>query len=652
MPSQKKCVLKQNPPVSFEYMIQEWMQAIKACHEEAVLDFSQLNIDSLISSYHQFLDEIAAKAEACNFWAHDNKSNQNLLAAYYLGANDKIEHDSVFIPFYTERTVLTKLCSIDPFSYNLKRFPAYDGANTEYEKKHPDSNWRFLMHYMGKCSLLISTIINIKSKIKNPDQEEFIAQQLDSIKLQLLPDIIKDCSEFLNKLKDLPRPERHSKADGLQFYPATDEDLAALSGVQLLFICFEEMRADKKGSWIAQIILDKALWAKLLMAQALHSNELQAFDQYFQNLSRHYTLLNQIVSLEPDYQSKKTTLSQCQDLLTCMSRWREELPDFLREPANQPINRLIEHINELEEELKRAAFKSKLSEYKKNLNADGIGEIYSEFKKLKNDPIKLVIEKEFHRVCKGLMSVLKNNVDKASTISQKLSALQKENDTLKLDPSFFDYDNRLLKNETQLTLYKALATWCEASKEVKNIQALIDRFLKARIQEARRLLNEAVSDSILWDILSTHNARNQKIPSKSQIADLLILSKFYRKQTKLAKGDSSVEETLKSFYREALEIRLSDVPVAVQKAQLEASAIYYFPPSDHCARLVKDVFLLLSCLFLVGFCIGYSRVYRGKTFFFSTEPTAQNRMFSKLYQEANSEEEPKDPSLFTPVQAI
>ena len=181
------------------------------------------------------------------------------------------------------------------------------------------------------------------------------------------------------------------------------------------------------------------------------------------------------------------------------------------------------------------------------------------------------------------------------------------------------YDQNLQDNITQAInearnyLRAQLREKTFATCDNANINDPADRELLVSEVEASNKLC-----ALLIDESSEHNAL---------IKDILLLAKFKKQHIEKNMSDLYKIQIINEFYKEGIDIILSNNTNVAKEQALRQLANVKFSPPDMGLRILADALMLISVIFLA---IGIYRVYQGHSFFLSSHITEENKNFTEL----------------------
>ncbi len=374
---------------------------------------------------------------------------------------------------------------------------------------------------------------------------------------------------FLSDYHRLQLPEDATPPSESEFfYPISDKELHVLTGEQLLTIALQEMDAAQSGQLLARILVN---------------------DQTSERMNTAFEKYGKEISERKDNPADK---------MAQLREWREQfesakdkaegyrsLPEFLQ---NECVN------------YQERRFLNQLSCFQHDKNKQQLHLLVNAFEKLPTF-IQSMYEDDYIKAGNELIQTFINTVCKCeATPDEKRTALASLDDMSNYPQFTTTLDDNAAKK------YRVI-------KLIKESNASDDFF------------DVALSDKVLFNAL----AKRREPSSKGVIDDLLKLKAFYKQKRALNKDNKygdSYNQSLRSFYAEAINIRLSDKNIQDQAENILASAHVAFKPRHSTRRLVADVLMMVGSLFAgLGLAVGISRKIRGTSFFFSQAQTSREK---------------------------
>lgn|GEM_PF-5322426 len=150
------------------------------------------------------------------------------------------------------------------------------------------------------------------------------------------------------------------------------------------------------------------------------------------------------------------------------------------------------------------------------------------------------------------------------------------------------------------------------------------------------VLDSLKEDTILKEaVLKTNTTFSKKI-----VQDLFKLKNFHDSKFPNNFEDAFYDKSIDDFYEKALSIRLSDKTPSEQIAAMRKEADSQFTHRHGIRRAIADFFNFFTVV------IGLVRLGLGKTFFFSTAPTAREREFNGFIKPGAADQDKNTEALF------
>ncbi|HHT9951119.1 TPA: Dot/Icm T4SS GTPase-activating effector LepB [Legionella pneumophila] len=247
---------------SFSETINQWADILKTTDmEKFSFDSNPINLMELVKQFNLYVDELAITCEANNVWAKERIDNTPNLFALYDNSGGEAMHGHAFVPYYKESIVLRRLFTVDPNTFNLSRFAAFEGPCQLYCKEHKDSAWVKIQNLLTLGNGIINTLKIIK-QAQAFGIDEAVTENLKALKEQFIAFQLAeaDVKESLKAPSFAePSPDKESEF----FYPIDEEALAKMNGYQLATICLEELNSPKPSPLIERILSNKKFWKRI-----------------------------------------------------------------------------------------------------------------------------------------------------------------------------------------------------------------------------------------------------------------------------------------------------------------------------------------------------------------------------------------------------
>ncbi|MGQ3887937.1 LepB GTPase-activating domain-containing protein [Legionella sp. CNM-1927-20] len=636
-------------------------------NEERPLDLTKLNLTDLVKQFNLYIDLLSHQAEIFNLWNHEPHSNINIFARYHKGEAQAI-FGNAFVAQYRESTILKRLFSLNPKSGATSRFEPYEKPTVEYKKEHQDSFWSHIEAVLNRGYDVI-TYLHLLKKIHSLSDEDFnnqasIKEHVLSLKQGL--EKFMQVSKILNdQLKSCPiklDSDNQPKVESPFFYPISDNELSLMNGEQLVTICLEELYATKPSLLLERLFKRDDLWEKIERAY-----EEGNFSARVDNPQAKMRLLKQWRNDFVEFRLQKNNFDRAENLdkkqvvFETLTLSYENLPEFLQE--SEEISTALNQRKELLISWQKSNELYLVNEkiFLKASNARDRITVYSDLKSAFNAlPIRLQesyqvrqqnyqeqveddIKEIIYLQCLASLNHLAMVSARYSIFEQYKRAFdelphlvktkyQAEFDSLQASNLFY---KELLRNNV-------IAEY----EPVEKINAVLQRLQVSNHPED---LKEAVfTDHIFWQAISL--AERESL--SAEIAhDLLILKTFY--QTKYKSENDKIfgkeyNQSLTSFYKAALNIRLSSLSIPQQVKAITDKAHSLFQPRHTTRRLLADVLMVVSVLFAgLGLAIMARRHSKNKPIFFSQAITSREDELTKEWLvKSFPEDKTDDISLF------
>jgi effector protein B len=617
----KLTVTKETP---FPALMQEWKRYFDCLVESPFeIDIKGFDMEPLYQQFNHYVAIMAHQAEVFNLWHHDEDSNTNHLAAYF-NQDQTIHHGSAFVPHYRESALLRRFYTVDPQGKGVVRLHHYDLANKEFLKVQGTFYWNEICNTLNAGLGVINALETLKKMSALPLDANSLKLQQDQLhqQLQLFEG---QQARLLNQLKQEQSRIKLVDFGSHFFYYLSDDELDGMSGAQLATMCLEELNVTEPSPLIVRIINNTERWQRLC-----HAFESGDFDVRADKTGKWHLLITWRLGLE-QFMRLRTEFQQAIDLdaknqiILQLQAVATSLPEcFLQELAKM--------IHGAQEELDHE--RQLLTDYTDSLTRF---EQASSFEKIQLNPI---LQEAFQALPPELKPLYQISATRAEREVNYLQCL--------LPNALEPFDNlragfELLTPEIQrrYTLsYQTLQSTYQGLRDKRIIEQdfpvselnkmlnyLQSELIPPEVQN--KLLQAALSDKVIWDVIYS-NLDKQAI-SLPVWQDVLTLKEFCDRKLRLNQNNdlgTEYSDSIRAFYKDVVDIRLSDAKATDQTDRMLQSAHEHFQPRHSTRRLIADFFLVLSCCVGVGFLIGGIRKFQNKTFFFSQMVTDRETEFS------------------------
>ncbi|HAU0271547.1 TPA: type IV secretion protein Dot [Legionella pneumophila] len=247
---------------SFSETINQWADILKTTDmEKFSFDSNPINLMELVKQFNLYVDELAITCEANNVWAKERIDSTPNLFALYDNSGGEAMHGHAFVPYYKESIVLRRLFTVDPNTFNLSRFAAFEGPCQLYCKEHKDSAWVKIQNLLTLGNGIINTLKIIK-QAQAFGIDEAVTENLKALKEQFIAFQLAE-ADVKESLKAPSFAEPSPNKESEFFYPIDEEALAKMNGYQLATICLEELNSPKPSPLIERILSNKKFWKRI-----------------------------------------------------------------------------------------------------------------------------------------------------------------------------------------------------------------------------------------------------------------------------------------------------------------------------------------------------------------------------------------------------
>ncbi|STX50422.1 LepB protein [Legionella busanensis] len=651
-------VLTTEPNIPFPDQLTFWLSLF---NENKPLDLTKLNLTDLAGKFNLYIDLLSHQAEIFNLWQHEPHSNINIFARYYKGEAQAMLGNA-FVAQYRESTILSRLFSLNLESAATSRFAPYQIPIVEYKKENPDSLWLFIETVLNRGYDVI-TYLNVLKKTqglkdKNLNNPELIKEKFLPLKRALGQ--FAQASMMLNEQLEGSsiklNPDNQPRFESSFFYPISDKELSLMNGDQLVTICLEELNATKPSNLVGRLIKRDDVWQKIESAY-VEGN----FSDRVDNPQGKMKSLRQWRQAFLEFQLQKNNFDKAEKLdktevvFELLTLGYEELPDFLQkdEEISDAFNQRKELLNSWQLYLN-----TEERFLKANLVKDRVT-TYSDLTRVFNElPIRL---QETYQIKQQNYQKQVEDEIKESNYMQCFAEFNKQTTVaesyamfLHLKKFFAELPSAI-KTKYQAGFY-AIQITRAYHKELLENKVITGHEPIGKINIVLQLAhlypacNETIfSDSIFWQAIKL----SEKEAFTAEIAhDLLVLKTFY--QTKYKPENDKIfgkeyNQSVKEFYKEALNIRLSSLSIPQQVQAITDKAHSLFQPRHSTRRLLADALMIVGILFAgLGLAIMARRYSKNKPIFFSQAITKREDELRKEWLIKNPLEEKKDEAcLFT-----
>ncbi len=388
---------------------------------------------------------------------------------------------------------------------------------------------------------------------------------------------------------------------------------------QLAGLCLEELKYGEPGRVIEAVINDDLLWNKInAVSQFKDDREAMAKLRTWRQQVAEFTQLSK--NFDESVQTRSSRKIQHNFLE--MKKIDQQLPQRLQrtvsqekvEASQQPYTELVD---------KETQYKNQLDQINQQPTRTAFSKLHNAFSNLPEDLQDEYKKGYIEKWSLAVKLLQSNELSDISDVNQKLEAIA----TLQISYDF-------LKNKKLI----------EDELETEHTQLLEVNGLYGR------LIQMTENDEDLKNAIS-----NKKLSKFTDglINDLFILNQFYKEQTELNKNNKygkKYTDSLKNFYQQALEIRLSDNPLIKQEKDMKDLAHKEFNHRHRIPRLLADALMVIGMLFGVGFVVGAIRTGVLKSsFFFSNAKTGREEKVAARINCAAEENEGQEQRLFAPL---
>ncbi|CAM2950990.1 LepB protein [Legionella steigerwaltii] len=670
--------------LSFSELISVWEEKLLPFTQINLIDYREFNLSDLAKQFNEYVDTVAQQSELFNFWNHQPLQTTNLFVDFFTKQPEyELGHD--FVVQYRESTLLKRLFYLDPACLNPLDFKPYKELNAEYKKHHPNSYWCKVNELLAAGHDIIRTLCVLKTQQNAKSSWEDMSHTVTLFRgaIEQFKKTNKDLQHFHNTAQKSPVEVFESPF----FYALNNEALQKMNGVQLAAVCLEELNATAPSVLVKRITNHQALWQR--MDQSFQSEEFK-FKKSI-DVEKKILSLRQIRyfwELVQQFQEQEALENKKDIFVTLQSALKESSSIFgaaeAIENAQKEMGQLQEYVlqqQNLATEQDKAIALSLLEEKHNNLPEKQRKHYESQLIQAKKDTYQFYLEKinasQNIEERKTLFTILNQLFGKLPPDVQK--QFQMEHKIKQIENILYGYCDRL-KNATTVTdkkrifddpilrqtiedfesltsplisesakkihkqltqaklIYEKLLDAQLIGQEylVKPLDTLINQFapILDNIQTSlhSQLIGAALNDNTL------HQAILKKVGNKKftsvLIRDLLTLKEFREKKIELSKKKkygNEYDQSINQFYEEALNIRLSGLPVRNQADGLMKAATHEFSPRHDTRRLIADIAMIVTAFFGIGFFVGLGRLAAGKTLFFSSAKTDREVEFGNQW---------------------
>ncbi|WP_131783509.1 LepB GTPase-activating domain-containing protein [Legionella gresilensis] len=651
----KSTVLTSEANIPFPDQLTSWLSLL---NEENPLDLTKLNLNYVVKQFNLYIELLAHQAEIFNLWDHEPHSNINMFARYYKGeAQAMLGH--AFVAQYRESTILRRLFSLNLESAATSRFAPFEIPTVEYKKEHPDSFWLSIETALNRGYDVI-TYLNVLKKIQNlKDQNlnnpELIKEHFLSLKQAL--EQFAQASMFLNKQLETCsfklNSDSHLRFESSFFYPMSDKELSLMNGDQLVTICLEELNANKPSSLVGRLIKRDDLWQKIESAY-VEGN----FSDRVDNPQTKMKSLKQWRQAFLEFQLQKNNFDKAENLdkkqvvFDLLDLGYEDLPEFLQEDEeiSKNFNQRKELLSTWQKSNELYLIHEKIF-LKAKYKITVFNDLKSAFDAL---PIRLqesyqVKQQDYQNQVedeKKLITYLQSlaNFRRCATVVESYSAFVTVTNCFKQLPELIktEYQAEFDSLQANNDHYKKLLenSVIEENESIRKINAIFQGLQTNNYPACQETI---YSDPIFWQ---ASRCSEKEALTAEIVHDLLVLKTFY--QTKYKPENDKIfgkeyNQSLKEFYKEALNIRLSPLSIPQQVKAITDKAHSLFQPRHSTRRLLADALMIVSILFAgLGIAIMARRYSKNKPIFFSQAITKREDELRKDWLIKNPLEEKKD----------
>ncbi|WP_454785316.1 LepB GTPase-activating domain-containing protein [Legionella sp. WA2024007413] len=656
--------------ISFPQLISGIQKNLLPLAQINLIDYSKLDLNDLAKQFNLYVDYLAENAEALNHWEHNFSQTTNILANY---SNKKTELNEghAFLPQYRESTILRRLYALNSTDLCSLPFKPYEHPAAECRIHQPHTYWSKISNLLSAGTEVVLILRDLKKQqIAKTSWEEMNATvTLFQEAVERFKKANEELTKHSSNIQELPVEVFESPF----FYPISDEELHQMNGVQLVTLCLEELNAEMPSALVRRVTNNQELWLRMDKAfqieevgfkkrkdnieqKIIKLRTIYHFGEQVRQFKEHVDLIDkerfftelQKLAHETSFifeAHKAVEQAQCElvnlrEFLTLLHDFaKEEDPNAALKVLEQKYQRLpekeqkhyapqlqdstalafktyLEKINsaqKITEKRRNFVFLKQLieklppdpfqDEYKIKQTEDSLYQLYFELRKatsvdakkrIFDNPSFSIIIENFEQLDPELTAECAKKIHKKLVRTKyiyeqllEVKVISPESPTQLVDPLLYRLEPILngIKEPLQIQLMKAL---------------LQDKLLKQVI--LRQKSYEKFTPVLLQDLLTLKEFRDQKIALSKE-----------------KKYESEYEQSIDQFYRKALDIRLSDLPLKKQAENIINAAHSEFKHRHDGRRLIADIAMIVSVTFFgLGIFIGLGRLAAGKTLFFSS----------------------------------
>ncbi|WP_454780412.1 LepB GTPase-activating domain-containing protein [Legionella sp. WA2022007384] len=656
--------------ISFPQLISGIQQNLLPHAQINLIDYTRLDLNNLAKQFNQYVDFLAQNAETLNLWEHASSQTANIFVDYW-NKNAELSLGHAFVPQYRESTILRRLFTLDLKDLGSLRFKPYEDPAQLYETSHPSSYWSKVSRLLTAGSDVIAMLRTLKKQQTNKASWDDMRDTVDMF--QEAVERFKEANELIAK-KHLGAIEKPSDEvfESPFFYFISDEALHQMNGVQLVTLCLEELHAEMPSVLVQRVTNNQELWQR--MDKALQTEEadfkkrkdnveqkiiklrtIHYFGEQVRQFKEHADLISkekfftELQKLSQEFSfifEASKAVENAQVELANLREFLELLHNFSKEEDKNAALKLLKQKYQMLPEKEQEYYAAQLSEctalafktYLERINsAQTITERGRNFAFL-NQLIGELPAEPFqveHKIKQTEDSLyrLYSKLRRATSVKEK--KLIFDNPLFSSIIMNFEQLNPAVTAECakkihkQLTMIKIIYEKLLEAKVIslessnKSLDLLLKQLgpildgIKEPLQS--QLMNAVLQDKI-FKIAILRQGKYKKITSVL-LQDLLTLKEFRDQKIALSKEkeyENEYDQSIDRFYKKALDIRLSELPIKKQADDIMIAAHTEFKPRHDAPRLIADIAMILSfTLFGLGVFIGLGRLAAGNPFFFS-----------------------------------
>ncbi|KTD02912.1 LepB GTPase-activating domain-containing protein [Fluoribacter gormanii] len=662
--------LTQSDEISFPGLITGIQKNLLPFAQINLIDYTKLDLNDLAKQFNQYVDFLAQNAETLNLWEHASSQTTNILVNYS-NNNTELSLGHAFVPQYRESTILRRLFTLDLSDLGSLRFKPYEDPAKQYETYHPHSYWCKVSRLLTAGSDVISMLRTLK---KQQNDKASWDEMRDTVSLfQEAVERFKEANEVITK-KHLGAINKPSDEvfESPFFYFISDEALEKMNGAQLATLCLEELNAEKPSALLKRITNSQELWQRL--DTALQTEEAE-FKKRKDNVEQkiiqlrtihHFGAQNRQFKEHADLLAKEKLFRELHKLsqesffifeankavenaqieLENLREFLALLHDFANKEDQVAALTLLEQKYLMLPENEQKHYASRLSEstelaYKTYLEKINASQTIAERRinfcllnqligKLPQEPFQ--VEYKIKQTEDSLYQ-LYFDLENATSVHAKKHIFDNPLFSSTIQ-NYESLDSELTsecakKIHKQLTRTKIIYEQLLEAKVIslespnKSVDTLLKKLepilngIKEPLQS--QLVNAVFQNKYLRLAILRHGT--YKKFTSVLLEDLLTLKEFRDQKLALSKEkkyDSEYDKSIDRFYKKALDIRLSELPIKKQADDIISAAHSEFKHRHDTRRLIADIAMIVSVtLFGLGVFIGIGRLAAGKTLFFS-----------------------------------